>query len=307
MKKCMPRSLGSARRYVVYIVPISCSVPLSVVMNNQALLYMGAGLNGIFSTLTPLTTALVAHMLGRRIARTGWVALLVAFAGAMIIASGKIQSSNTSKSPMLGIAFALAAMGLRAFKVVLQDRILAPAAYAGREKEEEGSTAKPSTPMHVWALQAPVCALVSFGVALSTEDIGNAWNQITLRTLCMFLITCMSATGVNLLGMYNVRNLGATFGQVVGQLNTILLVSFSVAFMGESFPTRVVIGTAVLLAGVSAYQLAEAGGGQHLLPAMIFAKQGGLAVCLGGTSWLTAKKPDIGEAVFSQRCAASAA
>jgi drug/metabolite transporter (DMT)-like permease len=303
MSKCMPRSLGTVRRYLVYIIPISCSVPLSVVLNNQALLYMGAGLNGIFSTLTPLTTALVSHMLGRRIARAGWGALLIAFTGAVIIASGKFKSSSSSKAPLVGMSFALAAMALRSLKVVLQDRILEPAAYAGREKEEkQGQPTRPSTPMHVWALQAPVCTLISLGIALFTEKLGDAKEQLTPQTGSMILVTCMSATGVNLLGMYNVKNLGATFGQVVGQLNTILLVSFSVAFLGETFPPQVVVGTAFLLAGVSAYQLAEASGGSGAkLAASILAKRDSLVSMISLTPRPTTRTSDGADVGMSSR------
>lgn len=270
LTKCTPRSLGSMRRYLVYIIPISCSVPLSVVLNNQALVFMGAGLNGIFSSLTPLTTALVSHTLGRRINRAGWGALFVAFIGAMVIASGKFNTSKSSKYPLLGMTFALAAMGLRSIKVVLQDRILEPAAYTGREKQEnEGPCApmRPSTPMHVWALQAPPCTLISLGITLCKEDLASAAGHMTSMTGSMILLTCATASVVNLCGMYNVKNLGATFGQVVGQLNTILLVSFSVAFLGETFPPQVVVGTVILLIGVSAYQLAEASGSKNLLAA----------------------------------------
>jgi drug/metabolite transporter (DMT)-like permease len=288
LSKCMPKSLGSVRRYIVYIVPISCSVPLSVVLNNQALLFMGAGLNGIFSTLTPLTTALVSHMLGRRIAKAGWGALFIAFTGAVIIGSGKFRTNSASKSPLLGMSFALVAMGLRSVKVVLQDRILAPSAYAGKEKEEKGCSATPSTPMHVWALQAPACTLVSLAVAVCSEDLTGAWHQLTPSTGGMILLTCVTATAVNLLGLHNTKNLGATLGQVVGQLNTVLLVTFSVAFYDETFSSQVVVGTALLFAGVSAYQLAEGGGGQ-VLAATLLKQRDNLAAIIRRTPRPTAK------------------
>jgi len=249
--KLLPHSLGSSNRYFRFVLPIAISMPLSVIFNNMALIYIGAGLNGILSTTAPITTAMLSHMMGRRIPPQGWFGVSVAGVGAFIIGFSEFRGSTTSTAAVTGIILAAFAVLLRSSKVVMQDQLLEPAAYNSDIKEVP---AKSLSPMHVWALQAPPCTLVALAFALSSESLLEAWAQFSPRVAGMTFATCVSATVLNLLGMYTIKELGASSMQIVGKLNTIILVSLSVAFLGETLLPTVIVGACFVLAGIGIFE-----------------------------------------------------
>ena len=247
--RCHPASLGSGRRFVTFVLPIAASLPLSIVFNNTSLLYMGAGLAGVVGTLAPIITAILTHFLGRRISRHGWMGVLVATCGASFIAIGEAGDPGKEDSLVLfGLLFCTMSVFLRAVKAVLQDQLLEPAAYQSRVDLEQGKGPNGSapaalTPMHVWALTAPPCTLLAFAYALSTESLTEAIHELTAdpseptsSKAFFVLISCLSATILNILGLMSVKQLGASSMQIVGKLNTIVLLALSMGFWGESMP-----------------------------------------------------------------------
>jgi len=277
-EKCLPRSMGSLRRYLTAIIPIACSLPLSVIFNNQAMIYVGAGVNAVIGTLAPVATALLSRLLGRSFARASWVGVAVACAGALVITSGEVrqvsahQASPDSGGPaqdpaLMGYGFLLSFTSVfcRSIKAVLQDRLLKPRSYGGEQvasqeqadADEKGPAAL--EPMHVWVLQAPPCALVAALCALgSAERPGQALRQLTPGVAGMIACTCASSVLLNLSGMMTVRELGASSTQIVGKLNIVITVALAVAFLGESLPAEVLAGSCVVLVGVGIFERGEA-------------------------------------------------
>ena len=263
-EKCRPSSMGSARRYAKYVLPIAASLPMSIALNNTSLLYMGAGLVGIIGTLAPIITAVMTHCLGRRINRTGWIGIGVASVGATCIGAGEIKDQGGEmNSVALGLIFCTASVFLRAAKAVLQDQLLEPSAYKLQDRDLESQqiklaeshearsevwetlhtgrrrTASPTSglsPMHVWALQAPPCTLWAMTYAFVTESPSQAIAETTPEVGRMILLTCITATVLNVLGMATMKQLGASSMQIIGKLNTIILLAFSMGFWGEKMP-----------------------------------------------------------------------
>lgn len=256
-----PRTIGSVSRYMVAILPIAVSVPISIVLNNKALLYIGAGLASIISTLAPVTTALLASALGRRLSGMAWVGIAIALGGAMIIAHDECRSSVLFKGDAkhmvgMGVLFAGLAVLWRSSKNVLQDKLLNSFEYGGTE----GSPLlqkESISPMHVCALAAPPMFLISVGFAIGTEDLTKAVLQLTARNIGIVLGTCVCATAVNLLSAVTIKAVGASSMQMLGTFNVVVTAAISWGFMGEALSSKVVSGAVVLLAGIIVFQRGE--------------------------------------------------
>jgi len=264
--KLFPYSLGSKSRYLTYVSPIACSLPLSVAFNNKAMVFVGAGLNSIVGTVTPVTTALLSHFMGSRLAKPAWIGVSIACIGAVIIAFGELRQpawdGSLSASLVTGLTFSVSAVLLRSLKVVLQDKLLNTASYHRNSAQIQDT---PLSPMHVWALQAPPCTLISFCYAMMTESFLDALGELSLPTVAMILCTCASASCLNILGMIVIKELGASSMQIVGKLNTIIVVALSVGFLGERLPSEVVAGTCVVLLGVATFEHAQRHGKNGIL------------------------------------------
>lgn len=254
-----PASLGSVDRYVSFVLPIAFALPLSVVFSNQALVYMGAGLTGIIGTLAPLTTAVLQHLFGRRISMRGWAGIFIAGTGATVIGFGELKvNRQASENLMRGIAFAMAAVLLRSCKAVMQDKLLAPNAYVcKRPTSSVLPLANPPCgplalhPMRMWALQGPPCLLISVVYMLSVEDLHSSWQCTTPMAVGLMALSCVSASVLNILGMFTLKELGASSFQIIGKLNTIMTVAFSVTYFGEVLPLPVIYGTCLVLLGIT--------------------------------------------------------
>jgi drug/metabolite transporter (DMT)-like permease len=254
--KNWPGSMGSARRFAKLVLPIALSNPLTVVFNNKALVHVGAGLCAVIGTLSPVAVALLARVFGRRMSVVSWLGIFVAFSGGVLITKTEVHGlhlgSATAAAAAVGIGFALASVGLRAFKIVLMDNLLAPSAYQGAKGE---SRAEPTlSPMHVYALQAPWSALVSVVFALCTESVSSAYGQLTAPVIGMIGMTSISAVSLNFLGIFSLRDLGASMQQIIGKLNTICTMALSVGLLGESLPGIVLVGSGIVLFGVAIFE-----------------------------------------------------
>mmetsp|Transcript_86531 Transcript_86531/g.269310 ORF Transcript_86531/g.269310 Transcript_86531/m.269310 type:complete len:363 (-) Transcript_86531:107-1195(-) len=257
--KCHPRSIGSLKTFCVKILPMSCTLPIAVIFNNMALIYIAAGLNSIISALTPVSTALLSRAFGRTLTQHAWLGLLVALGGAVLISVGEAKGGGFAKGSAVitGVIYALQAVVFRSLKSVLQDKLLNVQEYLG--EEAEGLAKETSiTPMHLWGLQGPPMIAVSVIYALSTESTASALHQLRPDTAGVIAASCASAAVLNILGAMTIKALGASLMQAIGKLNVIVTVAFSVAFMEEELPAKVFIGAGVMLFGVIIFEKAQA-------------------------------------------------
>jgi len=259
--KLLPGSIGSSKRYRKFVVPIAASLPLSVIFNNTALVYLGAGLVAIVSTLSPVSTALLSRLMGRTIASKAWLGVLIAFTGAMMIAWGKLDGHLVTGDVAAGLTFGLGAVLFRSVKVVLQDMLLTPAAYGAAERKSlvTNGDEEPIGPMHCWSLQCPPAILVCVVYALCMENVVELWARLSPAVVAMILCSCASAATLNILGMYTIKSLGGSSMQIVGKLNVIIVVAFSVAFLQETIQGKVMLGATFVVAGVAVFEYFQHG------------------------------------------------
>eukprot|EP00930_Biecheleria_cincta_P039716 TRINITY_DN27276_c0_g2_i1.p1 TRINITY_DN27276_c0_g2~~TRINITY_DN27276_c0_g2_i1.p1 ORF type:complete len:351 (+),score=42.60 TRINITY_DN27276_c0_g2_i1:90-1142(+) len=252
--------ISSWRRYCAQFAPIACSTPLCIVFNNQALVYLGAGINAVVGTLTPANTAVLQHFLGRRLARRSWTGITMAWVGGYFIAQGELSAAGSSQSSaqesmvITGLLYSFAALLLRSLKTVLFDRLISPRAYGG---QQEGSADLSLSPEEALALQTPGCALVACCYASMVESSRGAWEKITPSVAPLLILSCVLALALNILGMNSIALLGATSSQMIGKLNIVVVMALSTAFLGEVMHLEVVAGTLLVLAGIWYFERAE--------------------------------------------------
>eukprot|EP00438_Fugacium_kawagutii_P023247 Skav204751 [mRNA] locus=scaffold1013:171687:176508:- [translate_table: standard] len=71
------------------VVPVAISQPISVVFNNKAMVYAGAGVCAVIGTLSPVCTAVISSCCGRRLTVLSWAGVMIAFLGALVISWGE--------------------------------------------------------------------------------------------------------------------------------------------------------------------------------------------------------------------------
>jgi len=255
--RCLPSSVGSMRRYLQRMIPIALALPVSIALNNRALIFIGAGLCSIVGTLSPVCTAVLSRACGRRLSAQSWLGVAVAFGGALLIGAFEVRSAlalhhvDQKLSMLWGLLFALLALGLRSTRVVLQDTLTSPSAYAGGLAADKEL---PLTALHLLAAQSPPVVLVSLVFAFATESLPRACSQLTKPVVGMVVLTAVIATTLNILGASLLKDMGSTALQIIGKLNSIVTVAISMAFFGERLPGTVLAGTAIVLLGVAVFE-----------------------------------------------------
>lgn len=261
--KCSPHSIGSLRRYFTHVVPAAGASFPSVVLSNQALLYIGAGLSAAVATLAPVFTTVLCWCCGRTFTWGAWAGIAIACTGAIVVGFGEFREHSASEVPWYlaarGLTLAFSSVFFRAVKVVLQDMLLKPSAYL--QKQDMGDLKSSYGAMHVWALQAPPCFIMAAVYATLVEDQHLAWVSLNPGVVTMILATCLSACALNLLAMCAIRDLGGSMMSIVGKLNTVVVMAFSMALLEEQISEIVLLGAGMVLAGV--YQFEVEGSAQR--------------------------------------------
>eukprot|EP00928_Gymnodinium_smaydae_P019823 TRINITY_DN17633_c0_g1_i1.p1 TRINITY_DN17633_c0_g1~~TRINITY_DN17633_c0_g1_i1.p1 ORF type:complete len:373 (-),score=72.48 TRINITY_DN17633_c0_g1_i1:180-1298(-) len=249
--KWFPNSI-STQRYLKTVVPVAISTPISVIFNNTAMAYAGAGLCAIIGTLAPVMTAILASVCGRKLSPLSWCGVFMAFLGGVVIGTKEIGSVEGGGGVAIGVIYAFLSLFGRCGKAVIMDYMIAPKAYASDGPKEE-----PLSAMHTLALCINAAAVISFLYALWTENLFDAMGRMTPSLFVMIALSALSACALNALGVTVLKELGASAQQIVGKLNTICIAAISVAFMGEHLPPMVVFGTALVLSGVVIFERGE--------------------------------------------------
>jgi len=260
LRKCLPASVGSSRRYFATVVPIVICNPISILFNNKAMIYVGAGLCAIVGALSPVTTAVLSRMFGRVLAMMSWAGVLVALCGAFVVSRLELDSMQNEevasrRQVLYGLSFAFVSLLARGVKIVMMDYLVAPDAYTGTLQHVRREA--PLAPMHVYALQAFPSAIFSVALALSTEDLRDAWKWLTYPVGQMILVSCVCGVSCQLLGVLVLRELGASSQQIIGKLNTLCTGALSVALLGETLPISILGGSGVILLGVALFEYGE--------------------------------------------------
>jgi len=259
--KCNPSSLGSSRRYYTHVLPAACTFFPSVVMSNQALLYIGVGLNAAVATMSPVATATLTWIAGRSFTMGAWSGIGLACCGAVLIGFGEVRGGIFkdqvgTTTIVTGLCLAGGAVLFRASKVVLQDMLMKPSAYDA-DPNKNKIPDPDIDPMHIWTLQAPPCFLLAITYGFFMEDPFEAWKQLSRDAMIIIIASSVSATILNLTAMYAIRDLGGSMMSIIGKLNTVVVMSFAMVFLGERLPRAVLCGAVLVLGGVYRFERAE--------------------------------------------------
>merc|ERR1712113_1300430 len=120
--------------------------------------------------------------------------------------------------------------------------------------EDGAAQEKPTPPLHLYVLQFPLSLVFSIAWSWKTENAKEAWEQLTIPIVGVILFTAANALVLNFVGLYVLKEFGASAQQIIGKLNTICIASLSVAFLGESLSQTVVGGTCFVLGGVAIFE-----------------------------------------------------
>merc|ERR1712113_828255 len=120
--------------------------------------------------------------------------------------------------------------------------------------EDGAAQEKPTPPLHLYVLQFPLSLVFSIAWSWKTENAKEAWEQLTIPIVGVILFTAANALVLNFVGLYVLKEFGASAQQIIGKLNTICIASISVAFLGESLSKTVVSGTFFVLGGVAIFE-----------------------------------------------------
>jgi len=251
-------SQHSADWFLRSIIPLALSNPLTVVFNNTALTYVGAGMCAIVGTLSPVSVAILSWLCGCRLSFTSWSGIFIAFGGALIIATGEasVKVSDHTGS-IIGLTFALAAVGARSMKIVIMDVLLAPKDYEEPSPTNSTSNRIPLSPMELYSMQAPWCFITAMVFALSTESFKEALTNLTSEAASLLGMTCVSATALNFAGIFALKELGASSQQIIGKLNTICVAAISMGFLNEQLSGTIIMGSGVVLCGAALVEMGK--------------------------------------------------
>mmetsp|Transcript_38137 Transcript_38137/g.118988 ORF Transcript_38137/g.118988 Transcript_38137/m.118988 type:complete len:422 (+) Transcript_38137:107-1372(+) len=243
------------QQFVSIIIPISVTFALSVGLHNEALLYASAGFAEMIGCCTPICVVLVSTAIGQRFDTRLLVPILVVCVGIVLCAKGQVQYSSSGQQSAqrvsaLGFAFAFAACVFRAVKSVLQGMLLDTPDLV---RHRDLVMLDPLELLLWMSLPSIAIMLVWSVLAEGKAPYLAATRSDPLPLAAALGLTCVLASGVNVLGLYMLKDIGVLGSQIGGQLKSILTVMGGVTLLGESVSSVQVAGFTCILAGVFWY------------------------------------------------------
>lgn len=217
----------------VGIVMSLLSVTLPFASRSFALQYASAGFVGLATALVPLATAITAHFLlaDEPLKPITMVGLGTALVGvAVLVLSG---DSGIGEAGRPGLAGALAMVGVMS--------VALGSVYAKRHAGEYSV-------LGVAGVQFTIGALLAIGVTLAVEGLPHGTTTVGWASL----------TYIGLIGTFMpvvlyywlIRHVTVTYSTIIGYIVPLVAVSIGVLALGEQLQPGIVIGGALILAGV---------------------------------------------------------
>jgi len=218
------------------LLPLACTVVLSMAASNNGLLFSSAHFFEMISTSTPLCTALLAISLGRDFDLRLTAPLLLITLALVVVAFGELQFTT------LGFVLCFGSVLTRSVKSVMQHALM------GSNDEW-----KSMDPVEVAVWQSMLCFVLMLGWSVASEG-AQPWVEIRAwGPFVAVLATCAGAAGINIFGLIVIKELGPVAQQVVGTLKGALSILCAVAVFGEALSTQQIVGYVVLLGGIAWY------------------------------------------------------
>jgi drug/metabolite transporter (DMT)-like permease len=228
-------------RWLAIIVLGLLNFGTSQILALTALKFLPASVNGVLNNTHPVWVAIGTAVLfpNRRplslIAGSG-----VALAGVAVVSLPDVLSETQAVSP-IGVALSLAGSGVIAMGTVVGRRVM-----PGND------------PMAVSALASCAAILPLFLLSLANGGLAPIFNAaLDIKLLLLYLgVGCTAMNFV--LWYYGLKHLNAAAASAFQYLIPPIGVVLAATFLGEPITPALVVGTALILAGLGATQLASA-------------------------------------------------
>mmetsp|Transcript_86725 Transcript_86725/g.137592 ORF Transcript_86725/g.137592 Transcript_86725/m.137592 type:complete len:372 (+) Transcript_86725:77-1192(+) len=233
------------------ILPIAVLQTANVVMNTTSLKYIGAGFNSIIGILSPVLTALISALLGRRFAALAWLGIVIAIAGDAVISCEGVRNlsvaGQSTSLALLGMMLGIGALFARSIRSVLMD--------CQMNQYESDEDCPKLSPLQLVALTSPAVFCFGLVITLAVEGLEPFFAMPHMRPTAAVLlaVSAFCAVFLSIMGMFLIKMLGAAAAQIAGKMNILLTVSVSSSFMGERLTLPFVVGSAMVLLGASIF------------------------------------------------------
>lgn len=212
------------------VLPISVVSGASLLTNNTAMLYGGVAFVSMVSSCTPMFTFMLELVKKRRA-----LDFLTAFS-VVLVCSGSIFCVRGEKAAsLLSLVFASAGSLLRAMKGVWQHELLSVSV----------------TPMRLVFWSGFWSFWITMVMVFLNEK-GEAFSHFvdaSREAKMSFLFSILAAVALNISQCYAVKQLGALLQSIVGNLNLILVIVLSQAWLHEKVTLWQYAGVTLLAAG----------------------------------------------------------
>lgn len=249
--------------YFLSMGPLAACVAGSVLANNLSLMYIGAGLNALLSSLTPIVTAVLAViLLGKRYTKGGWFGMIVACSGGWVLAASGMSRASDNPKIMRGVLLSGIALLLRASKAVLNDRQMTD---IPKDKTTQGPVRK-YKPLELLVLSSPL--YFGFEIVLSAYldgfkpyiAIAARFERSPASLLSLFgfiLLTCVSSCVMTMTALQTMKLLGAPAMQIIGKLNVLITTLVAAGIMHEHIDRGEIFGGCLAVLGIYIFEKAN--------------------------------------------------
>lgn len=190
-------------------------------------------IGSIVMTTTTAFSAILAALAGRRLPPLGWLGIVVAFAGVVIVVNNSLSAITLALDNLSGALFWLLAAFLWALYVE----------RCGPYNARLGT-------LRVFAWTSTVGALVLTLFALIFDSLGE-FERLSGAQWCYWLYTAIFPVGVAFLGLsFGFERLGTTRVMVYMYLIPMAAVALAAIFFADPLTPARILGGAIVLSGV---------------------------------------------------------
>ncbi len=201
-----------------------------------SLRYQSSGVTAILNTANPAITVVIAHFVlaDEKLNRRKLIGIFLALGGALLLAArGESGLPDIGKANPIGYGLVLAAMVLGGFNTVFARKYL---------------TQYPAFDVASIRMFASTLAVLP----LSALVIGMDFSQVNQQGYLALGYAALVGTFLGLLlNFYNIQHFGATAGALAAYIIPVFATVGGVLFLDEQVTYGMLVGMAVILAGVS--------------------------------------------------------
>lgn len=212
------------------VFPISFVNGLSLVLNNTALVYGGVAFISMIGCSTPAFTYALELLRGRReLALLSFCPVLAVCIGAMLCVEGETTAS------IFSFFLSAASTGFRSLKSVWQHELLAVDISPMRMVFWSG----------FWSMVMTIPLVACSEGFDAFRNFSTATNDAKLN----LAMSCITAAVLNTSQVFAVKQLGALLQTIVGNINLIMVLSLSAAWLHETVEPVQYVGVVLLVVG----------------------------------------------------------